>query len=52
MALILAVIRDSSPVDGYKRLVSLVSTDNRNPNIGVFLDALKPAFFQGEEIVN
>lgn len=46
-ALILTVIRDQAQEEGYKKLVSLVSKNNENLNIGVFLDAIKGWFFSG-----
>lgn len=46
MALILSVIREMNPDEGYKMLVSyFVSTNNENPTIGVILDTLKQLFF-------
>lgn len=50
-ALILTVIRELAPEEGYKMIVSiLVSNNNGNSNFNLFVDALKKVFFQNDVI--
>lgn len=53
MTLIIAVIRDLNPEEGYKKIVStLVAGSLDNPNIGMSLDALKSLFFPKDSIIS
>ena len=47
MALIIETLRNTSPEEGYKRIVSaLVSYPNGYPEIGTILDAVRALFFE------
>ena len=47
MALIIETLRNTSPEEGYKRIVSaLVSYPNGYPEIGTVLDAVRALFFE------
>lgn len=49
MALILTVLRDCAPEEGYKRIVSMLVSDNKGePQIEKTLDVLKEVFFSKE----